>query len=92
MTIETATMIQMASGEKLPLIHLVESLGALALWAMAEPGRRFEVSEVYGRSKSARAIRVTLYQPDQKSRSLQMELDLPVTAADIDKLFELAAP
>ena len=92
MTIETATMIQMASGEKLPLLHLVESLGALALWAMAEPGRRFEVAEVYGRVKSARVMRVTLGESDQKPRSVEIQLNVPVTAADIDKLFELAAP
>lgn len=74
----TATLEQIATGHAAPPPHLVEALGALSLWAMAEPGRTLHVSEVIGRANFNRAIKVTLCELEGRPRSWQVDLAAPL--------------
>lgn len=83
---------QIARGDAAPPPHLVEALGALSLWAMAEPGRTLHVSETVGRPEFNRAIKVTITEPGHRPRSWQVDVAKPLAEGAGLFLMELVTP
>lgn len=87
-----ASLEQILNGDAAPPQHFVEALGALAMWAMAEPGRTFKVAEVVGRSHINPAVSVTLTEAERTPRRAIIELTTELQPHDVEALLDLVTP
>lgn len=87
-----ATIQQIAQGNSEPLPGLIEALGKLALWSMAEHSRTFKVTEVVGRSEINRAFVLVLTEYKQPTRRVTIRLNSELQAADVATLLDLVMP